>query len=120
MKSELLLSFVGVAVLGFLFALSAFLINTRLAVFMSLFAIIVGSSMTFFGFWGADFAFAVALGQLDQSGEEGKVKGVKGAVYVPFMKNYTPLEWWNLNWVVVAIGSAMLALGCFIMGLLLR
>jgi hypothetical protein len=47
------------------------------------------------------------------------VKGEVGKVYVPFMGNYTPVEWWNLNWFMVASGAFCLAIGTYLIGLLL-
>jgi len=59
-------------------------------------------------FLGADFAFGVAIGHVKQTDED--------SVLVPFIRNYTPLEWWNLNWFIVSIGAAMLCLGTFVIG----
>jgi len=66
--------------------------NVKIQIFLSVLSIIGGSSMVVLGFWGADFAFARACGQLHQEKVKGEFKGKKGEVYVPFMKNYTPLE----------------------------
>jgi hypothetical protein len=86
---------------------------------VALFSSLLGAFLVPFGFWGADFAFDAA-----RRGEK--------YVYVPFLgrdgdkgtdsnpdgrgRNYTPLEWWNLNWFVITIGVAMLLLGVFVMG----
>jgi hypothetical protein len=86
---------------------------------VALFSSLLGSFLIPFGFWGADFAF-----DAERRREE--------HVYVPFLgraseastkanpdgrgRNYTPLEWWNLNWFVITIGVALLMLGIFVMG----
>jgi len=75
--------------------------------------------MIILGFWGADFAFAIACGELHQEKEKSKFKGQRKKVYVPFMKNYTPLEWWNLNWFITLIGAVILALGTLNLGILI-
>ena len=82
--------------------------NAPFAIIVGLFSSMLGAFMVAFGFWGADFAFGVAIGHIKQT-EDGKV-------YVPFLKNYTPVEWWNLNWFIVATGVAMLCLGTFVVG----
>jgi hypothetical protein len=78
-----------------------------------------GGFLLAFGFWGADYAFSVKLGELDQSKQDGVVKGEEGKVYVPFVGNYTPAEWWNLNWFFVTIGAFSLAFGTFLLGITL-
>lgn len=110
-------AFIFALVLVFIFILFSFTKNIVLEIIMSLFSIILGSVMMVLGFWGSDFAFGVALGHIDQEKEKGKVKGLKNRVYVPFMKNYTPLEWWNLNWFLTLLGAVFLALGMFMIGL---
>jgi ABC-type antimicrobial peptide transport system permease subunit len=84
---------------------------------LSVISIVIGSALVVLGFWGADFAFAVASGQLHQEKIKGKIKGEKGKVYVPFMKNYTPLEWWNLNWFITFVGVILVSLGSLILGI---
>lgn len=79
----------------------------------------VGGFLIAFGFWGADYAFSVKLGELDQSNQLGKVKGESGKVYVPFMRNYTPTEWWNLNWFLTMLGAFCLAFGTYFIGMLM-
>ena len=79
----------------------------------------IGGFLVAFGFWGADYAFSVGIGELDQSKQTGKVRGEKGKVYVPFIRNYTPVEWWNLNWFIVFIGVISLGFGAYFIGLLL-
>ena len=81
--------------------------------------LLVGGFLLAFGFWGADYAFSVKIGELNQSGQDGKVKGEAGKVYVPFMGNYTPVEWWNLNWFFVTVGALCMAFGALLIGLLL-
>ena len=81
--------------------------------------LLMGGFLLAFGFWGADYAFSVKLGELDQSKQGGKVKGEAGKVYVPFVGNYTPVEWWNLNWFIVAAGAFCLAFGAYLIGLVL-
>lgn len=106
-----------VAVFAFLM-LSSLLNNPTLRLFVSVFDIILGSAMIVLGFWGSDFAFAVVAKQLDQSKVKGEFSGKKKEVYVPFMKNYTPLEWWNLNWFVTIVGAIILAFGTLSLGML--
>ena len=92
----------------------------RLLLFLvALFSSLLGAFMIPFGFWGADFAFDAArrgekyvyvplLGRAKDKGTESNPDG-RG-------KNYTPLDWWNLNWFIITIGVAMLLLGVFVMG----
>jgi len=86
---------------------------------VALFSSLLGAFLIPFGFWGADFAF-----DAERRGEE--------HVYVPFLaraaekstkanpdgrgRNYTPLEWWNLNWFLITVGVALLLLGIFVIG----
>jgi hypothetical protein len=86
---------------------------------VALFSSLLGAFLIPFGFWGADFAFDAERRR-------------EPHVYVPFLgrqsevstnaapdargRNYTPLEWWNLNWFVITIGVALLMLGIFVMG----
>jgi hypothetical protein len=65
--------------------------------------LLLGGFLISFGFWGADYAFSVK----------------KGRVYVPFLGNYTPAEWWNLNWFLVAVGAFCVGLGGYFVGILL-
>ena len=80
---------------------------TRQGVWVAMLSMIGGGFMVSFGFWGADYAHSVALGELDQSKQR---NGLRGAVYVPFMRNYTSTEWWNLSWFVTFLGF-VIALG---------
>jgi len=107
----------GALTILLVYILFSFTMSPRLQLFMSLFSIVLGSFMVVLGFWGSDFAFAEASGQLHQEKMTGKFKGQKKKVYVPFMKNYTPLEWWNLNWFVTLMGVFLVALGCIVLGI---
>lgn len=94
-------------------------LDSLMMLLVALFSSLLGAFLIPFGFWGADFAFDAA-----RRGED--------FVYVPFLarrretgtkanpdgrgRNYTPLEWWNLNWFVITIGVAILLLGVFIIG----
>jgi hypothetical protein len=111
--------FIGVMLVLLVYVFSSFINSVKFQIYMSMFSIIVGSALIFLGFWGSDFAFAMASGHLDQSMEKGKVKGKKKKVYVPFMKNYTPLEWWNLNWFITFMGVLLVALGMLVLGIVL-
>jgi hypothetical protein len=118
-QREYMYCFVGLVIIFVFFVLSSLLNNAFLRFFISIFTIILGSVMIVLGFWGSDFAFAVACGQLHQEKVKGKFKGQRNKVYVPFMKNYTPLEWWNLNWFITLIGAIILALGMLNLGILI-
>ena len=76
----------------------------------------LGGFLVAFGFWGADFAFSQALGELNQSKEIGEVRGQLGMVNVPFIHNYTPMEWWNINWLVITIGVFCFGVGTYFIG----
>ena len=101
-----------------LYAIASFTKNLMLQIFLSVLSIVIGSALVVFGFWGADFAFAVAFGQLHQEKIKGKFKGKKGEVYVPFMRDYTPLEWWNLNWFMTFLGVVLVILGSLVLGII--
>jgi ABC-type antimicrobial peptide transport system permease subunit len=88
-----------------------------LQLLLSVLSILIGSALVIIGFWGADFAFAMASKQLNQEKIKGKIKGQKEKVYVPFMKNYTPLEWWNLNWFITFFGVILISLGSLVLGI---
>jgi len=79
----------------------------------------LGGFLLTFGFWGADYAFSVKLGELNQAKQHGVVAGEAGKVYVPFVGNYTAVEWWNLNWFFVTIGAFCMAFGTFLLGFLM-
>jgi hypothetical protein len=109
--------FVVAVLIVLLYAVFAITLNLMFQIMLSVVSIIVGSSLVVLGFWGADFAFALASGQLHQEKIRGEFKGKKKEVYVPFMKNYTPLEWWNLNWFITFLGVFLLSLGTLILGI---
>ena len=111
--------FIGIMAVFLVYILFSITSNVRFQLFSSVFAIILGASLVFLGFWGSDFAFAMAYGHLDQSKEKGKLRGKKKKVYVPFMRNYTPLEWWNLNWFVTFMGVFLIAIGTLVLGIVL-
>ena len=119
MKAEFFIAFLGLVVIALLYSIASFLAYTPMAIFLSLFLLILGTGMIFMGFWGADYAFSLALKELDQSKQRGKIKGEKNKVFVPFMRDYTPTEWWNLNWFITALGAVLLGLGMFMLGILL-
>jgi hypothetical protein len=102
-----------------LYALAFSSLNYFTSFIVAVFSSLLGAFLIPFGFWGADFAFdAVRRGE--------------SHVYVPFLgrkheegthrkpdargRNYTPLEWWNLNWLLVSLGVGFLILGLFVMG----
>lgn len=93
--------------------------SVKLQIFASIFSIILGAVFVILGFWGSDFAFAIVSGQLKQDRITGKFKGKKERVYVPFMRNYTPLEWWNLNWFITLMGVLFVAIGTLVLGIVL-
>ncbi len=101
-------------VILFFFTLSN--LNWKLALIIALFSGMVGCILVPFGFWGADFAFGLAIGHIDQSKERGKIGGVKNKVYVPFIKNYTPLEWWNISWFITIVGLILTILSALVFG----
>ena len=90
------------------YAFAFYNLDMKFALMVGVFSSILGAFMIPFGFWGADFAFGVAIGHIKQTDDD--------KVFVPFIRNYTPLEWWNLNWFTVSIGTAMLCLGTFVVG----
>ena len=109
---------VVVLVVG-LYAVALYTLNYFFSLLVGIFSTLLGAFLLPFGFWGADFAFdAVRLGEK--------------YIYVPFLgrkheegteakpdlrgRNYTPLEWWNLNWLVISVGVALLVLGLFVIG----
>jgi len=110
-------AYLSVLILVLIIILFSFTKSVRLQIFFSLLSIIAGSVMIVLGFWGSDFAFALASGHLDQSRERGKIKGRRKKVIVPFMRNYSPLEWWNLNWFLTLYGSVLLAFGMLTLGI---
>jgi hypothetical protein len=105
---EYLLSVAVLAVVLVTYAFAFYNLDMKFALMVGVFSSILGAFMIPFGFWGADFAFGVAIGHVKQTDDE--------KVLVPFIRNYTPLEWWNLNWFIVSIGAGMLSLGTFVIG----
>ena len=105
---EYLLCVLGLVVVFVTYAYAFHTLNSFFATIIGVFSSALGAFMIAFGFWGADFAFGVAIGHIHQY-EEGKV-------YVPFLRNYTPLEWWNLNWFLVIVGAGLMSLGTFVVG----
>ena len=102
-----------------LFVVFSLTMNIMMQTILSVMSIVIGSALVILGFWGSDFAFAEVSGQLHQERIKGKFTGRKNKVYVPFMKNYTPLEWWNLNWFITAAGVILVAMGCLVLGIVL-
>ena len=102
-----------------LYALAISSLNYFFSFIVAMFSSLLGALLIPFGFWGADFAFdAVRRGEshvyvpfLGRKHEEGtrRKPDIRG-------RNYTPLEWWNLNWLVVSLGVGFLVLGLFVMG----
>jgi hypothetical protein len=106
--SEYILCVLGLVTVILAYAFAFYNADMPFAIVIGLFSSMLGAFMVPFGFWGADFAFGVAIGHIKQTDDN--------KVYVPFIRNYTPLEWWNLNWFIVSVGIAMLALGTFVVG----
>ena len=106
--SEYLLCVIGLLIVILAYALAFYTADMPFAIMIGLFSSMLGAFMVPFGFWGADFAFGVAIGHIKQTEDK--------KVYVPFLRNYTPLEWWNLSWFIISVGVAMLALGTFVVG----
>ncbi len=102
-----------------LYATALSTLNYFYSFVVALFSSILGAFLIPFGFWGADFAFdAVRRGEshvyvpfLGRKHEEGTPKKPD-----PRGRNYTPLEWWNLNWLVITVGVGLLVLGLFVIG----
>jgi hypothetical protein len=118
MHKEYNYCFIGIIIILLVYILFVFTNDVKLQIVSSIFAIILGSSLVILGFWGADFAFALASGHLDQSREKGKFRGQNKKVYVPFMRNYTPLEWWNLNWFITFMGVFLIVVGTLVLGII--
>lgn len=119
MQKEYNYCFIGIIICFLVYIIFSFTNDVKLQIFSSVFAIVLGTSLVFIGFWGADFAFALASKQLDQSRIKGKFKGQKKKVYVPFMRNYTPLEWWNLNWFITFMGIFLITAGTLVLGIVI-
>jgi hypothetical protein len=119
MQLEFKLAYISILLLGAVIAVAQLIGGNYLTALIGMGLLGLGGFMVAFGFWGADYAFSVALGDLDQSRQGGKVKGERGKVYVPFMRNYTPTEWWNLNWFVITVGLFCFGFGAYFLGLVL-
>ncbi len=94
-------------------------LNYFLSLIIGLLTSLLGAFLIPFGFWGADFSFDAIrrgekyvyvpfLGRRHEEGMEAK-PDLRG-------RNYTPLEWWNLNWLMISIGVGFVALGLFVIG----
>jgi hypothetical protein len=117
MHKEFVLAYVTTAILVIGIIVATFVVHTvRLTALCGVSLLGAGAFLVAFGFWGADYAFSTAIGELDQSAQAGKVKGERGKVYVPFMANYTPVEWWNLNWFLITIGVFCVLFGAYFLG----
>jgi hypothetical protein len=119
MHSEFKVAYGSGILLLSLILLTGFLRDNHLMGLVGTGLLIVGGFLVSFGFWGADYAFSVRLGELDQSKQDGRVKGEQGKVYVPFARNYSPVEWWNINWFIVAMGVVCIGFGAYYIGFLL-
>lgn len=118
MHTEFKLTYASVILLFSLIIATAFLGDVHLTGLVGVGLLMFGSFMVAFGFWGADYAFSVRIGELDQSKQTGKFEGEVGKVFVPFVRNYTPVEWWNLNWFIVAVGVVCVGFGAYYVGIL--
>ncbi len=117
MHKEFVLAYITAAALVIGILVITFAIHTvRLTGLSGVGLLGVGAFLVAFGFWGADYAFSTAIGEIDQSAQSGKFKGERGKVYVPFMANYTPVEWWNLNWFLITIGVFCILFGAYFLG----
>lgn len=117
MHKEFVLAYITAAALVIGILVITFAIHTvRLTGLSGVGLLGVGAFLVAFGFWGADYAFSTAIGEIDQSAQSGKFKGERGKVYVPFMASYTPVEWWNLNWFLITIGVFCILFGAYFLG----
>ncbi|MGD0805746.1 MAG: hypothetical protein ABSA11_16920 [Candidatus Bathyarchaeia archaeon] len=109
----------SILLLGIIIALAQLMGGNNVIGFIGIGLLGLGGFLVAFGFWGADFAFSQALGELNQSKEIGEVRGERGKVNVPFIHNYTPMEWWNINWLVITIGVFCFGVGTYFIGFVL-
>ena len=116
MHREFKLAYASALILGAVILVTTIIRDNYLMGVMGVGLLILGGFLAAFGFWGADYAFSVRIGELDQSKHDGKVKGEPGMVHVPFVGNYTPVEWWNLNWFIVSIGLVCVVFGAYYIG----
>ncbi len=114
-KREYFISVFFIFVVVVFYGISSYLAYTPLAMWTAALSMFMGGFLLAFGFWGADYAMSTALGELDQKKQNG---GVTGKVYVPFVRNYTPTEWWNLNWFIITIGVVLACSGFLILGII--
>jgi hypothetical protein len=116
MKIMYKLVYMSILLLGIIIALAQLMGGNNVIGFIGIGLLGLGGFLVAFGFWGADFAFSQALGELNQSKEIGEVRGERGKVNVPFIHNYTPMEWWNINWLVISIGVLCFGFGTYFIG----
>jgi len=119
MHLEFKLAYVSIVVLAIAIGATQFIRDNYLMGITGIGLLALGGFLVAFSFWGSDYAFSVGIGELDQSQQNGKFRGESGKVYVPFMRNYTPVEWWNLNWLIITIGVFCFGFGAYFIGLLL-
>jgi hypothetical protein len=119
MKIMYKLVYMSILLLGIIIALAQLMGGNNVIGFIGIGLLGLGGFLVAFGFWGADFAFSQALGELNQSKEIGEVRGERGKVNVPFIHNYTPMEWWNINWLVITIGVFCFGVGTYFIGFVL-
>jgi len=105
---EYLLALVVLGIVIATYAIAFHEMNGFFSLLVGIFSSLLGAFMIPFGFWGADFAFGVVIGHVKQTNDS--------RVHVPFLRNYTPLEWWNINWFIVSVGVGFLAIGMFATG----
>jgi hypothetical protein len=116
MKIMYKLVYISILILAVIIALAQLMGGNNVIGFLGIGFLGLGGFLVAFGFWGADFAFSQALGELNQSKEIGEVRGELGKVNVPFIHNYTPMEWWNINWLVITIGLFCFGVGTYFIG----
>jgi hypothetical protein len=103
MEIEFWLSVAAVLIVAGLYFVSAWIKSPKHILQTGLLSTIAGAMMVFLGWWGADAAICT----LAAGGKE---------VWVPFMRTYTPVEWWNINWFVATVGAVLMAFGTFMVG----
>jgi hypothetical protein len=119
MHREFVLAYTTAGILVVATLSTLFFSSTKLTALAGVGLLALGAFLVAFGFWGADYAFSTAIGELNQSAHDGKVKGQRGKVYVPFVANYTPVEWWNLNWFMITMGLFCAIFGAYFLGTLI-
>lgn len=106
-------------ILVFVIILFAFTIRSLNWLSALMIALIYGMAGCFsipFGFLGVNFAFGVVAGHIDRSKERGKINGLENKVHVPFLRNYVPLEWWNVRWFMTVVGFILSILSVLVFG----